>query len=251
MYTLVCEDSVSGVLSGIYEVWAGRYNRNKIKLKAGDIENYELFMEYRYVGNDMLLAVKVADTIKQRFGEETYEMICYALWSSEEDKADAVYQMVRYGIENRCGAELRNHLTQPFVRRVFQLFRRVHNEAHHYLGFLRFAELENGVLYGEVRPKNQILEPLALHFADRLPGEHWLIHDSIRQKVAVHRALDEWLVVDEVLVSDMIQKPWKQSEAEFRQMWKSFCESVSIEARKNTKLQQQNLPLRFRQTMIE
>lgn len=251
MYTFVCEDSISGVFSGIYEVWAGKYDRSIVKLKAGDIDNYELFMEYRYIKNDMQLALKVSNTIKRRFGEEVYEMICYALWSSGEDKADVVYQMIRYGIENNCGVQLKNHLTHSAIQRVFQLYRSVYNEAHHYLGFLRFAELENGVLYGEIRPKNQVLEAVAVHFADRLPGESWIIHDSIRRRAVVHQAFSQWLVVDEQLVLDVIQKPWNHSEAEFRQMWKSFCETISIEARTNLKLQRQNLPLRFRETMVE
>lgn len=250
MYTFVCEDSISGVFCGIYEAWAGKFNRDEIRMKAGNVKNYELFMEYKTIDNKLELAQKVANTIIRRFGEETYEMLCYALWSESEDKADAVYRMVRYGLEKKCGYDLKNHLTEPSVQRTFELFRTCYNEAHHYLGFVRFAELESRVLYAEIKPKNYVLEPLAVHFADRIPGENWIIHDSIRRKVVFHRAFGDWLVIDEQSVVNLIQEPWKQSEEEFQQMWKLFCDAISIEARKNLKLQRQNLPLRFRETMV-
>lgn len=251
MYTFLCENSIDGVFSGIYEVWAGRYNRDEVRIKAGDIVNYELFMEYKTIETNREKGQKVANTIVRRFGKDAYELICYALWSGADDKAEAVYQMVRYGIEKGYGYELKNHLTNPFIHRVFQLSRMTSNEAHHYLGFVRFAELENCVLYAEVKPKNYVLEPLAVHFSDRLPGENWMIHDSIRGLAVVHQAFGEWTVTTADLVEQLIRMRWKQSEAEFQEMWKLFCDSISIEARRNLKLQRQNLPLRFRETMVE
>ncbi len=205
MYTFICEDSISGVFSGIYEAWAGKYNRNEIRIKAGGIDNYELFMEYKQIKNTIQWSQKVANTIRKRFGEETYQQICYALWSSGEDKADAVYQMIRYGIENHCGYELQNHLTNPSIQRVFELFRATNNEAHHYLGFLRFVQLDTGVLYAKIRPRNYVLEPLSVHFADRIPGENWIIHDSVRRIVAIHPALEDWFISDAKSVDKVME----------------------------------------------
>ena len=42
--------------------------------------------------------------------------------------------------------------------RLFTLSRATANEAHHLLGFLRFSELENGVLFSTIHPKNNALE---------------------------------------------------------------------------------------------
>ena len=38
---------------------------------------------------------------------------------------------------------------------------------------------------------------------------------------------------------------------EYEELWQAFCDSVSIEARHNEKLQKQMLPLRFRNNMPE
>ena len=42
-----------------------------------------------------------------------------------------------------------------------------------------------------------------------------------------------------------------QEEEQFRQLWKLFTKSISIQARENRQLQRQNLPLRFRTYMPE
>lgn len=250
MYTFLCEDSMEGIFSGIYEAWAGKYNRNEIVMKAGEAGNYQLFMEYKQIEKNTLFAQKVKNTIIKRFGMEAYEQICYALWSSAEDKADVVYRMVKYGIEHACGYELCNHYTEASIQRSFELFRASYNEAHHYLGFVRFAELKNGVLYARIRPKNQVLVPVAAHFADRLPGENWILHDIGRQQAVVHERFCQCFVAEEKLLKNIIQYGESESETEFQEMWKSFCKSISIESRENLKLQQQNLPLRFREYML-
>lgn len=250
-YTLICEDHIEGIFSGVYEAWAGKYNRQHLRLYAGDIQQQELFVEYVKVLSNAEWSRKVSNTIRRRFGEEVYETICYALWSNGEDKANAVYQMILYGIENHCGAQLQNHLTNPYIERVFRLRRTVWNEAHHYLGFVRFEELENGLLYAQIEPKNYVLEPLAQHFADRLPAENWLIFDKIRKLAVVHEAYGRWFVADEDSVYVLLQKRRGQKDEEYRIMWKNFCNAISIEARYNHKLQQQNLPLRFQKNMVQ
>ena len=46
MKVLVCEDSVIGIYSAIYEAWAGKYNRNELEIKIQGKFNLEFFKEY-------------------------------------------------------------------------------------------------------------------------------------------------------------------------------------------------------------
>ena len=250
MLTLVCEDSIDGIFSAIYEVWNGRHNRDEIFLKAGSIGNYELFMEYQNVAVCPVHVQKVASTIRRRFGEETYETICYALWSNAEDKADVVYQMVRYGIEHKFGRGLQHHLTNPSIERVFELSRGTSCEAHQYLGFIRFRKLENGIFYAPIQAKNYVLEAVATHFADRIPAENWVIHDTGYRRMAVHPSDCDWMVIDEAYAEELLRTRDAWGEEDIRQLWKNFCSSISIEARENRELQRQNLPYRYRRNMV-
>lgn len=66
--------------------------------------------------------------------------------------------------------------------------RNVGKEIHFHKEFLRFEELEAGILYAQIGPKNNIITFLMPHFADRLPLENFVIHDVKRNIFALHEA---------------------------------------------------------------
>lgn len=251
MYKLVCKDSVEGILSGIYEAWSGGYPRHEVSLWSGEIQNYELFTEYVVIEENEEYANKVKRTILRLFGMETLEAVYYAIWSDREDKADAVYHMVLCGIEQHIGKNLHMHLADPYIQRVFELTRMVSNEAHHYLGFLRFSELEQGILYAEIEPKHYVIEQLAEHFTDRLPAENWMIYDRRRQLAAIHQCQKGWLLFRKTVALEEQSTEVTHKEAYYRKLWKSFCGHISVTERENPCLQRQNLPLHFRKYMAE
>ena len=58
-----CEDSMEGILTGVYDAWASRVGHDRVKLEAGPDHEMELFSEYRRVETDGEKAEKVADEI--------------------------------------------------------------------------------------------------------------------------------------------------------------------------------------------
>ena len=78
MTIFVCEDSLDGILTGVYDAWDSRLGHSRVKLKTADVDTYELFCEYRDVKTDMEKAEKVLRTVFHRMGEEAGEAICYA-----------------------------------------------------------------------------------------------------------------------------------------------------------------------------
>ena len=98
-------------------------------------------------------------------------------------------------------------------RRFLNLSRNVSNEAHHFLEFIRFRELENGVLYSGINPKNRVLTCMGDHFADRFPLENWLIYDKAHREAIVHRAGYVWVFLRELdLNLEMTEKLAKEYE---------------------------------------
>ena len=163
---LLCEDSIEGILSGVYAAYELRRAHGSVHLQTGGLENYRLFTRYQEVAPDMEKSGKVLRTIYRRFGEDAYTQLCQAMVSYDSEKADAVYHTIVVGL---------------LGQKVFQLSRNTGVEIHHLLGFLRFQELENGVLLARYAPKNDITAMLAAHFADRLPNEDFAIYDEKRQ----------------------------------------------------------------------
>jgi probable DNA metabolism protein len=252
---LICEDSLEGIFTAIYEAYASKRPAEEIHLQIGEEENLRLFAEYKNIASDPNKAAKVARTIGKRFGKETYISICHALASPEPEKAEAVYKTLAHGLNRdpRQQRPLMEDLANPYVMKVFELARGSSNETHHLLGFIRFRELENGILYARIAPKNNVLTFVAPHFADRMPQENFVIHDEARHLYVLHPNGKEWYVVSEEtgLKFDSAKAQYSEGERHYSELFSDFFQTIAIGERHNPKLQRQNLPLRFREYMTE
>jgi probable DNA metabolism protein len=248
---------------------------------------------------------KVIRTLKRYFGEDDYLHICYALSSSSSQKAQAVFgtiaagltlqrservdlrhkvttdigQQIQHSARPGSGSQLGHlfdNLADDSVNLAFTLGKAAINEHHHLLGFLRFQELEDGILFAKIGPKNNIMTFLMPHFADRLPGENFVVYDDGRNFFGVHPAGRAWYLVegqeerengagdrtqgltmhqtaDHAMegLSNGFQSRWSKEELEYQELFRSFCHRIAIKERKNLRCQRNMLPLRFQEYMLE
>lgn len=247
-----CEDSMEGILSGIYQAWDASYGHEYIHLTvpaAGGNESMLLFSEYYTVVPDAGQAQKVVKTIRKKTSEKVCEKLLGALYSTNPEKADAVYHVLPEAF--RIGHPVIGNLADPYVRAVFEMNRAVRNEAHDYLGFLRFEEQRGGILLARFSPKNDILELVAPHFVDRFFGENFIIYDTKRKKAAFHPQNSSFVIrgLSEEEFNNFFHIAKK--EAQFQAMWKLFFETIAIEERENRELQRNLMPYHFRTYMTE
>ena len=193
-----CEDTLTGIMTGVYDAWDSRLGHENVKLQTAGDGNMEFFCEYVQVTPDIEKAEKVLRTVKKRMGEEAYEMIAYAVSYPHDKKADAVYRMIVLGLHLPDGKKITGMLTQPDVRLVFELKRKAWHIAHRYMGFVRFREVQKGMLLSCIDAEADVLALIAPHFSDRLPMENWIIYDRRRHKAAVHSAGQGFLLLEEV-----------------------------------------------------
>ena len=248
---LICQDSLEGVFTGIYNAYLMKKPHEQVHLLVSEEDNLRLFAVYEQCSVEEQKAAKVARTIVREFGEETYLSICRALATSEEDKAEAVYRTVVTGFGMKNKRALMGNLADPYVHRVFELARNVANEAHHHVEFLRFCELEGGILLAQIGPKNNIVTFITPHFADRLPLENFVIQDENRNIYAVHPAGKDWFLVtgqDGIQLSEM---SFSEGEEKYGELFCQFFHTIAIKERKNLNLQRNMLPIRYRKYMTE
>lgn len=246
-----CEDSTDGIFTGVYDAWASKLGHSNVALQSGTNINYELFTNYVDVPVDHEKAYKVANTIREKMVEEDYEAVYQATLSKENDKADAIYRMIVLGLSGNYPGPVIQNLGNPHICRVFELSRNVGNEAHHYLGFVRFKELQNKILSSVIEPENKIIPVIGDHFANRFPNENFLLFDKTHQMLMVHEVGKDWVVV-----SGDVNDPEKlyrasDRELEFQELWIGFCKSIGITERKNQQLQRKLVPLKRRKYMPE
>lgn len=246
----LCEDSLDGILTGVYDAWDSGYGHEQVRLDLEEGYGMELFCTCRKVRTDPVKAEKVLRTVARRMGREAEEAVCFAAACPEREKADAVYRLIVRGMFMSDGGRAVHCLQDPSVSLVMKLRQKAWHEAHRMMGFLRFEELENRVLYAQAEPACDILPLIAPHFADRFRQENWIIHDKKRTQAAVHRAGGGFFLADASFLTQEYLERHPQEKG-FQMMWKAFCESAAIEERRNPSCQQRFLPLRFRPCMTE
>ncbi len=248
---IVCEDSLEGIFTAVYDAYALREGHEHLHVQIGEEDNYRLFATYMYSQPDPVKTDKVVRTLKSRLGEEVYGTICRAAASFDPSKGDAVYRTVVDGITGGSGRRTMENLRNPYVRKTFELARRTANEAHRELEFIRFQELERGILYAKIGPENNVMPFVMPHFADRLSPENFMIYDENRGLFGVHPAGREWYLVSGM--EETMEQPlkWSQEEERYRELFTLFHKTIAIKERRNLCLQQQMLPLRWQEYMVE
>ena len=244
----ICENTPDGIFTAIYEAWAARISADSLDILADGEYSYELFAQYRYVETDMEKAVKVARSVSRKISPMAYRQIYIASLSKEEDKIMVIYHFLKLGFS--VGASVTDMHGRQEVCRIFELCRSVSNEACSFREFLRFAELENGILLARIRPKNFVLPLMAEHFADRFPEENFAIIDDNSQVGIFHEKGKGWFLspVDR----ENIQRLWNAERSqEYEKLWKLFFRTIAIEERRNYRCQRTMCALRYRDYMLE
>jgi len=247
----ICRDTVTGLYSAVYDAWSECRNDGEAGIALKDHIVPELFCEYVETREAEKKALAVEKLIRSHLGEYAYGRLYYASLSYEADKGDAIFGTMRAARKLTDSTRIMDHLTEPSVRRCFELSRNVGNEAHFFKEFLRFRELKSGVLFAKIEPKNQVLTCIAPHFADRLPLENWMIYDKTHGMFVVHEARKKWVLVSDVCADESRFDEFSESEEEIQKLWKGFFHTISIEERESYARQRQHLPIWYRKNMVE
>lgn len=254
----VCEDSLTGIFSGIYEVWKRKMTAEEAGLEVGDSFERRLFCEYIFCKAEERKALAVIRMIQKNLGADVYEKISYALLSADRRKADMVFRAMLEAKKLSRKDRLMEHLGNEAVRAVFGMYRQVANEAHHYKGFVRFRELKNKTLFAKIEPKHAVLPCIAEHFADRFPQENWIIYDKTHEVFLIHEKGKRYYFLQQYMCmkgdsgsAQKIAGGFSEEEMDYETLWKGFVQSISVAERENRALQKQNLPLRFRTNLVE
>lgn len=253
-YVFICEDSIEGIFSGIYEIYEfkkkeGIASHDRLQLTVREPDMHRLFTQYIRLETKEEKAKKVMRTIKRELGEHTYYDLCLAAVCADEEKADAIYHTIVTGLRYH-DRNVFARLHDKAVHKAFACKRAAANELHACQEFLRFEELRNGILYAKIGPKNHVLPFLVPHFADRLPADNFVIYDETRGELALHPSFRQWYLVTNPAFDESVLV-CSEEEQIYRKLFTEFCNAIAIEERKNIKLQRQMCALRYRPYMVE
>lgn len=245
-----CEDSMESIFTAIFQAYEEKRNHEDTLFYLTD--DPVLFGEDIAVIPDEMKVRRVMKGLVRRFGMEDYSRLCLALASKDDGKAQAVYRTVALGLKRGRGrGHLFDDLGDGNVHKAFALSRSVNTEVGHQKQFLRFQELEKGLLYSKIGPKYDVLAFIMPHFADRLPIENFVIYDETHNLFGIHPAQKDWYLFRGEEADRPKGLRFSEAEKQYEELFRQFCQTITIEGRKNKKLQNGMLPLRFREYMVE
>lgn len=249
MVIFTCANTFEAMMTCIYEAWASRLGHANVKLLLEPVIEPELFAEYRHVEPDTEKTEKVVRSIQKKISIHAYHCVYAAALSFRKDKLDIIYRFLIYGFH--FGRKSVDMLGIPEVAALFELNRKVQNEAHFFREFTRFAFIPPAIYFAVIEPKCDVLTILAPNFVDRMPSESFVIADKNRLLAAVHPADEDYYLTplspEEFLRMEEAQK----SSDPYVSLWKSFFQAIGIRHRKNEKCQRTMLPLWYRKHMTE
>lgn len=249
MTIYTCEDTLEGMMTCIYEVWAGKKGAQNVRLEVEPIFQQEMFCEYIHVEADADKTEKVIRSIQKKISFEAWCQVYYAAMSFEAGKLDAIYRFLRLGFA--YGRKVTSMMAEEPVLEMLRLKRKVGNEMHFFREFVRFHSLNGSVYVSHIEPKCNVTAMVAEHFADRMPSEHWIIIDDQRCLAAVHPK-DQKFYMTQLTKEEMevLQKTEEQQDI-YTDLWKEFFVTIGIEQRKNPRCQRNLMPLWYRRHMTE
>ncbi len=237
------DGTFDGFLTAVFEGYARR--RPVKAITAREELQMGWGQEEIFLATDQEKARRVEAGIRKKIGGTALHMVEVCFWSGEEDKDTALYHYLRAGFD--LGRRIYHSLTHPHVLRVEYLYRNITREEERMRGFTRFSEMENGVYYARIAPKNSLVPLLMPHFVDRFSIQPFLLHDTQHGIAGVYDGKGWYLVETQELNLPRLS----DEEHEFRRMWRQFYDAVAVEERRNHKLRRNMMPKWYWRNLTE
>ena len=195
------------------------------------------FLASEFVESDPIKAQRVINTIKENMGYDFFSDLIKVFKSNNENKEEIIAITIKstllfgnvYLVSAKKSAVAFSKIVKNF-----------NHEVHAYKGLLRFREIQDGFLLGEIEAANDIIWHLAYHFVKRMPNEKFIIYDKNRKKAII----SEKASCEEVEILDLDPEETR-SEKIFKEAWLGFYKAIGIEERKNYKLMVNNMPKKY------
>lgn len=184
---------------------------------------------------------------KKIVGNNIFKTMYYVFCSRNDNKEIIIYYFLIHSFKFKNKIfYMRNYKS---VEITLKIIKNVGNEVHRFKGFLRFKELQNGILYAEINPDNNILFLLSKHFMARLKNEYWIIKDVNRNIYSIYDKKRIYLVNSKQF--QLYTNNISLSENMIIKMWCDFYKTIGIEERKNEKCRMNFMPKKYWEYIVE
>lgn len=241
--------SYDGTLAGLLTLYARLLPERAAveRISATPLEQQSLFNSEISISTDQAVAEAFWQRLNSRLSDNSLKLLRRCLLADHPEQELLIYRYLL--LEAEQGKRIDGMLAHPVVAPVWKLSQQVGREAHRYLGFVRFQQLQDGLYYAAIAPDHRILLLIGSHFAQRFSDQQWIIHDQRHGEGILYDAeKKEWLLLPMEVTAQPEITP---EEAQFQELWRSYFSTLAIPERRNLKLQQGKVPLKVRGFLTE
>lgn len=233
---MTCHYCYDGSLAGLLTLYARLLPKRADveRISATLLEQQGLFNSEICIATDQAVAEAFWQRLTKRLSGNSLKLLRRCLLADHPQQELLIYNYLL--LEADQGRRIDGMLAHPAVAPIWKLSQQVGREAHRYLGFVRFQQLQGGLYYATIAPDHRILLLIGAHFAERFSDQQWVIHDQRHGEGILYDAeKKEWLLLPMEVTARPDVTP---EEAQFQALWRSYFATLAIPERTNLKLQQ-------------
>ena len=142
------------------------------------------------------------------------------------------------------------------VLALSKIYKKESREPSRILQFVRFQKTADGMYFAVMDPIYNVLPLCADFFQDRYADQPWLIYDT-RRNFGLYYDLTKTEIVRfehppvHLKTGKISTEQQDDYERASQELWKDYLQAITIQPRKNLRLQRQFMPKRFWKYLIE
>lgn len=241
------DGSFDGLLTIVFDCYIAKTIPTAIYSKEDYLPN--LLDQFCYIETNEEKAKRIWHGIYKNISFTALYDCYHAFLSCQNGKELAIVKYLLHGFI--IGKSICNQLALDYVLMVTKLRKNVLGEAHRLKGLVRLAEVGNNLWYASIHPDNNVIEQVGHFLMERFPTQNLILHDKNRNLAFLYNTQNRKNY-------EIIEVPhhfevtnFSEEEKQFRQLWRTFFNTIAIKERTNARLQMQFMPKKYWKDLVE
>jgi len=251
MLYFIYDRTFDGLLTSVFDAFNRREFPDKI---VGEDVQLPLFTESFQVITDEAKADRILKALREKISKSALNMLFIDFLSELEGVEMFLFRYIRKALTSDISIEM--NFADPDVLELSKIYKKVTREEERMRQFVRFQKTTDGMFFAVMDPIYNVLPLSARFFQNRFADQPWIIYD-VRRKYGLYYDLKtvETVQFDRLNLSletgKLTSEKLDDYEVAFQDLWKDYLKAITIQERRNLKLQRQHMPKRFWRYLIE
>ncbi|GHS96622.1 DNA metabolism protein [Bacteroidia bacterium] len=245
------DNTFEGFLTCVFDAY---YRKESPARMVSEDSAIPLFTETHPVITDADKSGRVFQGLEKKISKSALNMLFICYLSEIEDIELILFRYIQKALASPISIEV--NFADDDVLALAKIYKKVSNEITHIKQFVRFQKTADGIFFSIMDPLYNVLPLCSDFFQDRYADQPWIIYDSRRNYGLFYdREKTETVHFDHPPVSlktgNITREQQDETESAFQDLWNDYLKAVTIQQRKNLRLQRQFMPKRFWKYLIE